>query len=255
MTVTEALESSPISPEAKSNQSSFMDSFFIRLRFRFYLPNVRRTNLAGVKLDLRGLSSMMKNVILTGRYESEERSLCSKVLGPEDVVLELGSAIGFVGLFCRKALRVKHVTGVEANPATLAMLRRNYARNRMVPNVIEAAAAAEDGVLELDVSGEFWENSIEGDSNKTVTVPALSLPSIFAKLEESPTALICDIEGAEKYLDFKSLPESVKTIVIELHPAIIGEEEVAGILNGLKEMGFVLAETQGGTALLQRCVD
>lgn len=228
----------------------------IKLRFRFYLPAVRRGTLESVRLHLDGLSPMMKNIILTKRYEAQERRLCAKSLGPRDVVLELGGAIGFVGLYCRKVLGVKRVVSVEANPATLARLRDNYTLNGLEPEVIHAAASAEDGTLDLDVSGEFWENRVSGDGTapaaKVITVPALGLGSIVEQLPEAPTALICDIEGAERFLDFTALPRSVKTIIMELHPDFIGEAETSDILARLAGIGFDLILEDGGSVLMRR---
>jgi FkbM family methyltransferase len=233
-----------------------MRDVLVRLRFRFYLPAVKGASLEGVRLDLRGLSPMMKNIILTKRYEAQERRLCAKSLGAGDVVLELGGAIGFVGLYCRKTLGVKRVVSVEANPATLARLHDNYARNGLRAEVIHAAAAAADGTLDLDVSGEFWENRVSGGEAapavKVMTVPALSLSSILDRLPEPPTALVCDIEGAERFLDFSALPRSVKTIIMELHPGFIGEDATRAILKRLGGLGFDLILEDGGSVLLRR---
>jgi hypothetical protein len=87
--------------------------------------------------------------------EVQERLLAQRHLTRDDVVLELGGAIGFIGLFCRKVIGVRHHLSVEANPGTLEELKRNYALNGLKPNVIQATAAAQDGVLELDVGGVF----------------------------------------------------------------------------------------------------
>lgn len=223
-----------------------------RLRFKFILPRKRAAVLEGVKLDISTLSPLMKNIILTGRYESQERHLAAQALTKQDVVLELGGAIGFIGLYCRKVLGVKHVTSVEANPQTLQLLRRNYALNGLTPDVIHAAAAGENGELDLDIGGEFWENTLTGSSSNTVRVPAMSLASLIQQMPESPTALICDIEGAEQYLDFTHLPASVTKIIIELHPGMIGEEQTAKVQQQFASLGFVLKQSSENTVLLTR---
>jgi len=226
--------------------------FLSRFRFKFVLPRVRIAKLAGVKLDVAALSPRMKNIILTGRYEYQERRLATKALSKNDVVLELGGAIGFIGLYCRKTLGIKHVTSIEANPSTLKMLRRNYELNGLKPHVIHAAAAGQDGELDLNIGGEFWENTLTGTSAHTVRVPARSLASLVKLMPEEPTALICDIEGAEQYLDFNQLPASVTKIIIELHPDMIGQERVDEILHNLSRLGFHRIMTEDGTSLLQR---
>ena len=225
--------------------------FQSRLRFKYILPRVRMGRLAGIKLDLAGLSPLMKNIILTGRYEAQERKLAAMALKQDDVVLELGGAIGFIGLYCRKVLGVKHVTSVEANPATLRILRRNYQLNGLTPHVIHAAAAGEDGELDLNIGGEFWENTLTGSSTDTVRVPSLSLDSLVRQMPHAPTVLICDIEGAEQYLDFRQLPPSVTRIIIELHPSMIGQDRVDAILRDLAQLGFTDRRTEDGTSLLE----
>jgi len=225
-----------------------------RIRFKFILPKVKFADLEGIKLDVSKLSPLMKNNILLGRYEVQERQMAQSALGPDDVVLELGGAIGFIGLFCKTVIGVKRHRSVEANPATLEILRRNYLLNGLDPDVVHAAAAAEDGEIKLHIGGEFWENSVigEGLPQQTVTVPAFSLQSLVQEMPEPPTALICDIEGAEIYLDFGQLPPSVAAIIIELHPHLTGEESAQSILERLHGLGFRVGEESGGTYLLRR---
>lgn len=224
-----------------------------RVLFKFILPHVQHATLEGVKLDISRLSPLMKNHIRTGRYEVQERRLAQQSLTRDDVILELGGAIGFIGLYCRKVIGVKHHLSVEANPNTLEQLKRNYALNGLTPHVIHAAAAAEDGEINLDVGGEFWENSIvTKDSSRTIQVPALSLRTLIPMMPASPTALICDIEGAEQFLDFTQLPTRVKKIIIELHPEIIGRRREAQILAKLYTMGFYERGRDAGTWLLER---
>ena len=225
-----ALPSSPL--------LNFWRNISSRVRFKFVLPHVRYAMLEGVKLNIALLSPMMKNIILTGRYEVQERRLAAAALTRNDVVLELGGAIGFVGLFCRKVIGVSHVTSVEANPATMDQLIANYALNGLKPHVIHAAAAGENGFIDLNIGGEFWENSITSSSSNTVRVPARSLQSLVAAMPQSPTVLICDIEGAEQHLDFSQLPASVRQVIMELHPGMIGETATNEVIAKLRRCGF-----------------
>lgn len=223
-----------------------------RLRFKFILPRKREASLEGVRLDISTLSPLMKNIILTGRYESQERQLARQALTKDDVVLELGGAIGFIGLYCRKVIGVKHITSVEANPHTLKLLRRNYELNGLTPSVIHAAAAAEDGELDLSIGGEFWENTLTCTSSSTVRVPSQSLSSLIKQMPAAPTALICDIEGAEQYLDFTQLPASVRKIIMELHPGMIGEEATQRVMDKLASLGFSNVKRHEETWLFAR---
>jgi FkbM family methyltransferase len=233
---------------------NFFQDFLTRWHFKFTLPAKKRATLHSVKLDISSLSPLMKNHILQDRYEFQERRLVQQCLTKNDVILELGGAIGFIGLFCRKVIGVKHHLTVEPNPNTLAMLRRNYALNQIEPQVIQAAASSEDGQINLNIGGEFWENSIvtANDNATQITVPSLSLHTIVKQMPASPTALICDIEGAETYLDFTQLPKTVTRIIIELHPSIVGEAANQRVIAELHALGFRTQSVEENTWLFVR---
>lgn len=234
--------------------ASLWEDFRTRWYFKYTLPAKTRATLNGVHLDISSLSPLMKNHILQGRYEYQERLLVRRSLNCRDVVLELGGAIGFIGLYCRKIIGVRHHLTVEPNPGTLEMLRRNYALNHIKPNIVQAAAAAENGYITLDVGGEFWENSIVTGAREAdhITVPTRSLASLIGLLPEPPTVLICDIEGAEAQLDFAQLPASVTRIIIEMHPHLVGVEETRLLVEKIHALGFRTDSVEENTYLFRR---
>ena len=230
------------------------EDFRIRWRFKFTLPAVKEVTLEGVKLDVTPLSSIMKNNLLLGRYEVQERTLAGSCLTGDDSVLEVGGAIGFIGLFCQARFGIKKYTTVEANPGTVEILKRNYALNGRTPAVLNVALAAEDGEVTLNVGNEFWENSLVtgADSGRSVRVPAVSLRTLVGRLDYSPTVLIIDIEGAERFVDFRQTPASVRKIIIELHPAFTGHAAAYQIVADLLALGFHVENEMGGTFLFLR---
>ena len=230
------------------------NDFRTRWRFKFSLPRVQSVTLEGVQLDVSTLSPLMKNNLLLGRYEVQERQLAQMALTRDDAVLEVGGAIGFIGLFCQTRLGITRYTTVEANPNTVTLLRRNYALNQRTPVVWNMALAAQDGEVTLNIGNEFWENSLVtgAQSGRTVRVPAASLSHLVRDLDYPPTALIMDIEGAEQFVDFHSLPASVKKIIIELHPAFIGHRKTYQIVADLVNLGFHVEREEGGTFLFLR---
>ncbi|MEI7730747.1 MAG: FkbM family methyltransferase [Verrucomicrobiota bacterium] len=228
--------------------------FRTRWRFKFTLPRVRTVTLEGVELDVSMLSSLMKNNLLLGRYEVQERMLTQQVLTRDDTVLEIGGAIGFIGLFCQTRLGITRYTTVEANPGTVELLKRNYALNQRVPVVWNMALAAADGEVTLNIGNEFWENSLVAGANsgRSVRVPAASLASLVGRLDYAPTALIVDIEGAEQFVDFRQVPPSVKKVIIELHPHCIGHAKTYQIVADFVNLGFHVEREEGGTFLFLR---
>ncbi len=230
------------------------EDFRTRWKFKFTLPRVQSVTLEGVQLDVSSLSPWMKNNLLLGRYEVQERTLAQEFLTRDDAVLEVGGAIGFVGLFCQNRLGITHYTTVEANPNTVALLKKNYALNGRTPEVWNVALAAEDGEVTLNIGNEFWENSLVAGANsgRTVRVASKSLASLVRDLAYVPTVLIMDIEGAEQFVNFQEVPASIRKIIVELHPGFIGHAKTYRIVADLVNLGFRVEREEGGTFLFLR---
>ncbi len=233
---------------------SLWEDFRTRWRFKFTLPGVREITLEGVRLDVTTLSPVMKNNLLLGRYEVQERVLAQEFLTRDDAVLEVGGAIGFIGLFCQSRLGITRYTTVEANPDTVKLLERNYALNDRVPVVWNLALAATDGEVTLNIGGDFWANSLVAGATggRSVRVPSASLSTLAGRLGYAPTALIIDIEGAEQYVDFRQVPASVKKICMELHPDVIGAARTYQIIAELVNLGFRVERENAGTFFFLR---
>lgn len=213
-------------------------------RARWLAPDT--INYHGVKIQLKGLHPDMKMVIMRGIYENSEISLLTNLISADDVVLEIGGAIGFIGLFLRKAIGVQRLVSVEPNPHTLEHLRRNYQLNGMVPLVIQAALSKFDGEAYLSTSGMFWTDSLV-DTTQTlpansIPVKCLSLDSILNSLNISFTTLVIDIEGGERELSHYLLPKNINKVMIELHPSLIGSRSAYSVLENFISQGFQIQE-------------
>jgi FkbM family methyltransferase len=233
--------------------------FHVRYRFKYVLPKVTRVVQDNIVLDLSDLSLKVRNRIQMGIYESHEKQLCQELLCPDDALLELGGAIGFIGLYCQKNLGIRRYCVVEANPRTLQILRRNYELNGLRPaDAWHLALGSTDGMLDLDVGTDFWENSIVGLNGAkltaaTVRVPSATLGSILARIERKVNVLIIDIEWAEQFIDLNEIPEAVTKIVMEIHSGALGPERTYDLIAGLIHRGFYVArEVEGTFAFLRR---
>lgn len=223
--------------------------FWIKYYFKFVLPKVTTTTLEGITLDLTGLSLKVRNRILNVGYEDQERKMCREFLKKDDSVLEVGGAIGFIGLFCHKALGIRDYLTIEANPKTVEILRKNYALNGLVPNVMNVALAEKAGEIELNTEGDFWENSVvtTSTSSQTVKVPAAPLDTLLGFAKKPANVLIMDIEGAEQYINWTKLPRQIEKVIIELHPGVIGQEKTYQIVSDLVGSGFKVAREEENT--------
>jgi FkbM family methyltransferase len=218
------------------------------IRRRIVLPHLEEIELAGVRLKVSGLSTSMKEALLNGTYEEAELSLCRQLLVPGDVVLEVGSAIGFLGIFATQSIGVGRFVSVEANTYTAERLRKNYELNGAPHELHVAALSDTDGPVTLHASENFWTDTIVPPvlpvpSLRTISVPGYTLATLCANSGCAPTALIIDVEGAETCLLSQSIPQSVKKMVLELHPHLTGTTQSFQILHHIMNQHFKVAGT------------
>ena len=229
---------------------------WIRWYWKFVLPKIREVDLEGLRLDLSAMSLKVRNRILHVGYETQEARMCKCFLNSNDAVLELGGAIGFIALLCQKTLGIRNYTVVEANPRTLEVLKRNYQLNDLTPLAWNLALAEADGSVELEVGSDFWENSIvasnNGDGRKTIDVPAMTFRQMIERVHHPINVLIIDVEGAEQFIDFAAIPDTINKIIIELHPKVLGPQRTHEIISHLLVKGFRVAQEEDGTFVFLR---
>lgn len=226
--------------------------FRLRCYFKFVVPRMNEIVLDGLRLDVSTLSVKARHRLLCVGYETHEKLMCRDFLDPSDSVLELGAAIGFIGLYCQKQIGIRQYISVEANPRTLEMLKRNYQLNGLRPVAWHAALAPVNGHIALNVDSDFWENSVvdsgdHGNGRKTMDVPGLTFETLMAQVAQPFNVLIVDVEGAELFIDLDRLPDSVQKIIAELHPHLIGPDKTYQIVSTLVCKGFRVARAENNT--------
>lgn len=224
-------------------------SLFMTLRDRatqaatFWMKEV--TN-GGVRLTLRDASPRVRYALVTG-YELEDARLARRVLEPGDRVLELGSAIGFLALYCRTQLGIEDYAMVEANPRLVALIEENFRLNGLPPPpLFNVAAGAEDGEVSFAINRDYWSSSTLARDNERdrVTVPQRTIPSLIAELPFTPNVLIIDIEGGEAAIPLEHWLLFDK-IIGEFHERLVGEAAIARIEQALLAAGYVHAGSDG----------
>jgi FkbM family methyltransferase len=222
-----------------------------RYHWKYVLPKIHEIELEGLKFDVSQLSPKIRNRLLSGAYEAYEKQMCRDFLNKDDSVIELGAAIGFIGMICQKQIGITEYASFEANPKTAEILKRNYQLNGLKPNVWVMALGCSDGQVDLEIGTDFWENSIvTADPKKgshTVRVECGTMETLATKCGVTPNVLIIDIEGAEQFIDFNTLPATVNKVIIELHPGVIGQAAVYDIVAALINKGFRVAREQNQT--------
>jgi FkbM family methyltransferase len=228
----------------------------LRYHFKYVLPKINEITLEGLRFDVSQLSPKIRNRLLSGAYEAYEKEMCRDFLAPSDTVVELGGAIGFIGLLCQKQLGIRNYACFEANPKTTEILKRNYELNGVKPNVYNVALGCSEGEVDLEIGSDFWENSIVPSAPergvKTVRVECGTLETLLKRCGLRPNVLIIDIEGAEQFIDFNALPVTVNKVIMEIHPGVIGQAAAYDIVAALVNRGFRVAREQNQTFAFMR---
>lgn len=223
-------------------EHSLVGYFCRRIREKWFAPLPPQLDYHGVTLQLDCLPAGMQEILLAGNYELPEIMVLPSLISQDDQVLEIGAAIGFLGLFCRKVIKVKQLVSVEPNPTTLSYLHRNYKLNGFTPAIIEAALSATDGPISFHITDMFWSDSLIASGTaknlKEITVPGMTFESLAQRAGFKFNTLIIDIEGGEQHLPVDALPDHVKKILIEIHPEIIGARLAYHLLERLIRAGF-----------------
>lgn len=185
-----------------------------------------------------------RKLLRTNRYEEKESRAVLQNLRADDRVIELGAGIGYMSSLMSLKLGIRDIHAFEANPRMIPFIQQVHADN--------------------DVEGVTLHNAVLGDKNGTINfynrrdyvASSLSpLPTDGAQtllsVEEiemrdagetfrdiAPTALVCDIEGAEVDLIPLADLSSVRCAVIELHPQWVGSEGVAKVFAAITAAGL-----------------
>ncbi len=208
----------------------------IRLRIK---PKVVVLN--GIKLPIANTFS--KNVLASlysGDYENTECQFVKNHIRSDDVVMELGTGIGYISSFCARKIGSNRIITYEANPTLENHIRHTYALNNVSPNLHLSILGDKEGSKSFFLSDNFWSSSIIQRQSNDVEIQ-MPMKSFNHELRKNnPTFLIIDIEGGEfdlfHYIEFYN----VEKILIEIHVNIIGKEKADFVCSALRAAGFKL---------------
>lgn len=201
-------------------------------------------DVSGVWLPIdRGiLSPRMELSLAAGRYEARERAMATRVIQPGDVVLELGSGLGFISSYVRQCTGAGKIICVEANPRLIPYINNVHALNCVanveVLNRVVVATESSPQTFPFYCRSDFWASSLSPLSpyNRVVDVPAVPFAEILRT--HRPDVLIMDIEGGE--IDLMKTPSlgSIRTVVVETHAGAYGAAGIRALEDDIARLGF-----------------
>lgn len=224
------------------------------LKYRWHkLLDTRKISIDGVwvSTDQADVPASVRRMLFRKTYEDQERDIINQVLHPKSKVLEIGTGIGLISILSRKLAHKGSVISFEANPRMEALIRKNYALNELEANLVMNAVTADGEDVSFYIDDEILSSSaIDREKGHTkITVKSSKFSSLLEK--HSPETIIMDVEGAEvSLLDCKQLI-SVKNMIIEVHPHIVGEDTINTMLDKLNKQGFELTKKLGKVVLLE----
>ena len=204
------------------------------------IPVAAGVTIDGVRICLdERLSPKMVSVLASGRHEQAERQLIHSVLGPDDIVLELGTGIGLLSIICAKTLGSDSVHTYEANPALEPIVRANFALNDVEPSLTISALGSVAGEMKLNITADFWASSVypSDDVQHVISVRVNCFNDAVKRIR--PTFLVIDIEGGEVDVLQDADLATVEKIVIEIHPQFLGLRAANALRRRIRRSGFV----------------
>lgn len=195
----------------------------------------------GVKInDGDHISENIRRFIYSGGYESTEIKILSQVLYPTDKVLEIGSGLGFLTIFCAKRIGGKNIVTYEANSHLIDKIKENFSINNVNPNIQNGILGDANSETDFFIEDSFWSSSTIKRSNgaKVVKVKTKNINNVL--LDTHSNFIIMDIEGGEKELIYKINFDMVDKLLIEIHPHVIGNTQATKIIAYLFKKGFEL---------------
>lgn len=215
--------------------------------------NLKRISINGINLntDPDFVPKGIRKLLLEKNYESQEVELVCDAIRTEDRVLEVGAGIGFVGIACAKICGSGKILSYEPNPKMRPVIEANYALNGLQPNLRSKVIATTAGELEFYFSeGVLSSSLVDRKQGEATRVEADAISSVVEEFQ--PTAIVMDAEGAEIDLFRACDLDGVSTVVVELHPHIVGAQAIEELRSFLASQGLSEKRTLGKCALFQR---
>ncbi|KSV70740.1 FkbM family methyltransferase [Ensifer adhaerens] len=220
----------------------------IRKKFR-YLTNARTVTIDGIRLvsDSARVPAVVRDLMFREVYEDTERNILLRILKPGSKVLEVGTGVGFIALLATKVCGGANVVTYEANATLESLIRENFRLNGLEPTLRLKAMTVDGRTIsffqsENIISSSAYDRKLAGAK---VEIESDVFSEVIKRYQ--PDVLIMDVEGTEDELlrigDFGT----VKDILVELHPHVIGEAKVEELKQALLVQGFRQGETDRKT--------
>jgi len=198
-------------------------------------------SIRGISLEFPNslLGSDIRQALDGGHYEMLEFDLIGQIVCPNDVVLEIGAAVGFVSAGIARRIADGRLVAVEANPELIAVAERTFELNNVKVDLRNAMVVGRTGsqpASKFTITPSFWTSSNLAENGRTISVREVTLRSLVEEVQ--PTVLVTDIEGSEQSLFDDVDLSGVRCAMVEVHKNVIGIQGVRTVFDRLAEHGL-----------------
>ncbi len=208
-----------------------------------------------------------KLLLRKGGYEASERRMISNYVFEGDEVIEMGGSIGILTkLISHKVGNSGRVISIEASKkiTDYSKVEIGKAKNvtiltgfgfpvyeinhRIRIEGFDESSGSLGGMVSFSINAD----SITGDKMNHSEV--YDLKTIIDRYQINPTLLVVDIEGSEIVLSQTPInfPNSVRIVLIELHPHLYKQNQEKTIVSLIEREGFTLIEVDSNVYLFKR---
>ncbi len=186
-------------------------------------------------------SSILLKALANGTYEKNEAILLKKTLEKNDIVLEVGAGIGYMGITAMKSGLCKRYVAYEANPDLIPLIENNMTNNGVKFEINNAVLLSKVTWMPFYLTPDFWASSLVKPLfgvYEEISIGSVNKNKVIKALE--PTMLVIDIEGGEADF-FKNINlYTIKKIILEIHPKVLSDEALSKLYSSLLSKGFIL---------------
>ena len=213
------------------------------------LRDIEVLTVRGVKVCTK-VPRQVRSLLFKEIYEAHECDLVERVVCQGDRVLEIGTGIGLVSLVATRLCGEGNVLSCEANLDLESIIRENYRLNGWTPDLTMHAVTSDGRDLPFFRNSNIFSSSTfdRGLECDEIIVESLAINDLID--EHRPSVVVMDVEGSEVEILAAADLSRVRTIIVEMHPHVVGEDKITKIVGDVEMKGFRLVDARHRTYLL-----
>jgi len=187
---------------------------------RLIRPEIIKIHNVNVQYNSKIITSNILKFIVSGGYEKDEKSIITKNIKGNEIVLEIGCGIGVVSTLIAKSLTHGRLYAFDANPVLVDITKSCLKLNQALGEVLHGILLNNNlsDAIDFYIHEEFWSSSTQRSCGtiRKIKTPVYCLNKFLE--DNSIDTLVVDIEGGEVELFEETDLSRINKMIIEVHP-------------------------------------